>query len=76
MEAIAARTALSKGGVYRFFANKREVALALYTRCYDEHLDFEIDDAVAWGLPISETISCMVLAFKPSMAVKSTPVKR
>jgi AcrR family transcriptional regulator len=56
MEAVVARTALSKGGVYRFFANKREVALALYSRCYDEHLDFDIDEVVAWGLPISETI--------------------
>jgi AcrR family transcriptional regulator len=56
MEAVAARTALSKGGVYRFFANKREVALALYTQCYDEHLDFDIDEVVGWGLPISETI--------------------
>jgi len=56
MEAVAARTALSKGGVYRFFANKREVALALYTLCYDEHLDFDIDEVVGWGQPISETI--------------------
>jgi AcrR family transcriptional regulator len=56
MEAVAARTELSKGGVYRFFANKREVALALYARCYEEHLDFDIDEVVGWKLPIAETI--------------------
>jgi AcrR family transcriptional regulator len=56
MEAIAARTELSKAGIYRFFANKRAVALALYTRCYEEHLDFDIDEVVAQDRPMSETI--------------------
>jgi AcrR family transcriptional regulator len=56
MEAIAARIELSKAGIYRFFANKREVALALYSRCYAEYLDFDVDEVVAWGRPMSETI--------------------
>lgn len=56
MEAIAARTELSKAGIYRFFANKRAVALALYARCYAEHLDFDIDEVVARGRPVAETI--------------------
>ncbi|MCP4676721.1 MAG: TetR/AcrR family transcriptional regulator [Deltaproteobacteria bacterium] len=56
MEAIAARTDLSKGGVYRFFSNKREIALALFTRHYRELLDFEPDEVIVWNLPITETL--------------------
>jgi AcrR family transcriptional regulator len=56
MEAIATRTELSKAGIYRFFANKRDVALALYTRCYAQHLDFDIDEVVARGQPMGQTI--------------------
>ncbi len=56
MEAVAARTDLSKGGVYRFFANKNEIALALFTRHYRRLLDFDINDVIGWNLPILETI--------------------
>jgi AcrR family transcriptional regulator len=56
MDAIAARTELSKAGIYRFFSNKREVALALYARCYAQHLDFDVDEVVARGLPMSQAI--------------------
>jgi AcrR family transcriptional regulator len=71
MEAVAARTALSKGGVYRFFANKREVALALYSRCYAEHLDFDIDEVVALGRPMSETIFRVVFGGHDTKAFTS-----
>lgn len=58
MEAIAARTALSKAGVYRFFPNKRAVALALFTRLYRRFLEpgLTVGDIVGWNLPIPETI--------------------
>ncbi len=56
MDAIAARTDLSKGGVYRFFSNKREIALALFTRHYRELLVFEADEVITWNLPITETL--------------------
>ncbi len=56
MEGIAARTELSKGGVYRFFANKREVALALFTKHYREQLDFDVEEVVLWDLPITEIL--------------------
>lgn len=56
MDAIAARTKLSKGGVYRFFANKREVALALFTKHYRERLAFDLDEVIAWNLPIKDTL--------------------
>ncbi|MFW5739420.1 MAG: TetR/AcrR family transcriptional regulator, partial [Myxococcota bacterium] len=56
MEAIAARTTLSKGGVYRYFSNKRDVALALFQRVYMNSVDFDIDEIVALNLSIENTI--------------------
>ncbi len=60
MDAIAARTALSKAGIYRFFPNKHDVALALYSRCYAQHLEFDIDEVVARGLPMAQAIFAVV----------------
>ncbi|MFO8070806.1 MAG: TetR/AcrR family transcriptional regulator [Polyangia bacterium] len=56
MEAVAARTALSKGGVYRFFANRGELSLALFARCYERALDFDMREVLDWGLPLRETV--------------------
>ena len=56
MDAIALRTALSKGGVYRFFPNKQAVALALFTKHYKELLEFDVQDAIDWNISISDTI--------------------
>ncbi|MCU0692019.1 MAG: TetR/AcrR family transcriptional regulator [Polyangiaceae bacterium] len=56
MESIAARAPLSKGGVYRHFGNKREVALALFRRVYQHTLDVDLDEAIGWNLPVHETI--------------------
>jgi len=60
MEAIAARTELSKAGIYRFFANKRDLSLALYAHCYAQHLEFDIDEVVARGQPMGQTIFAVV----------------
>lgn len=57
MEAIAEHTELSKGGVYRFFRNKRDVALALFKSYYAQLLDFDVDEAAGWDEPLTETIS-------------------
>ena len=59
MDAIAARAGASKGGVYRFFSNKSDVALALFTRMYRAFVEREItgEEVVAWRLPIAETIT-------------------
>ncbi len=56
MEAVAARTELSKGGVYRFYPNKREVALALFRKVYLGILEFDVEEAIGWGLPARETL--------------------
>lgn len=63
MEKIIARTSLSKGGVYRFFGNKREVALALLRLVVDHWTRFEVDTVVGWNLPVRETI--LKLFFPP-----------
>lgn len=64
MDAVAAGTSLSKGGVYRFFSNKRDVALALFGQYYREALDLNIDDALTWDLPITETFFRLIYKFK------------
>lgn len=61
MESIARRTELSKGGVYRFFANKNDVALALFTSCYKESLVMDVDEAISWELPVAETFNRVLL---------------
>ncbi|HNS96150.1 MAG TPA: TetR/AcrR family transcriptional regulator [Polyangiaceae bacterium] len=61
MESIAAHTSLSKGGVYRYFRNKRDVALALFERVYNNSMDFDYDDIVGWNLSIAETIQRLLV---------------
>ena len=61
MEAIAARTTLSKGGVYRYFGNKRDVALALFQRVYKNAVDFDIDDIVSRNVPMRDTIQHLLV---------------
>lgn len=56
MDAIAAKAELSKGGIYRFFRNKQEVALGLFTKHYRELLEFDLEEAVAWNISMPDTI--------------------
>jgi AcrR family transcriptional regulator len=56
MESVAARTELSKAGVYRFFPNRHAIALALFRRLYLRVLDFEPDEALSWQLPVQDTL--------------------
>lgn len=70
MEAIASRTSLSKGGVYRYFANKRDVALALFQRVYKNSVDFDFDDIVGWNTPIDETIQRMLVVRREAEQVR------
>lgn len=62
MEAIASRTGLSKGGVYRFYKNKKDVALALFAKLYLKMLDFDVDEVAGWSLPIEETVFRLLFA--------------
>lgn len=55
MEGVAARTRLSKGGVYRFFSNKQEVALCLFRRMLIQMGDFETEEVMGWNLSVRET---------------------
>ena len=62
MEAIATESGLSKGGIYRFFKNKEDVALALFSRLHLQLLDFAISDVLSWKLTIEETVSFLLFA--------------
>ena len=63
MEAVARRVELSKGGVYRFFSNKQDLSLALFTSCYAESLEIDVDNAVSWDLSIVDTFNRVLLQF-------------
>lgn len=56
MEGVAARTTLSKGGVYRYFPGKEALILALFEDAACREVDFDQDDVVSWGLPLRETL--------------------
>ena len=56
MDAVASRIQLSKGGIYRFFPSKRDLVSALLDRAYFRTMDFDVDEVVAWRLPIGETL--------------------
>jgi AcrR family transcriptional regulator len=61
MDAVATRVGLSKGGIYRFFASKRDLVSALLDRAYFHSMDFDVDEVVAWNLPIDETFVRVVI---------------
>ncbi len=70
MEAIAARTSLSKGGVYRYFGNKRDVAMALFQRVYKNSTDFDFEEILAWNTSIEETIRRMLVVRREAEQVR------
>ncbi len=61
MAAIAARTSLSKGGVYRFYANKREVLLDLFRYLMMRYASVEHSEALGWGKSLTETLVYITL---------------
>ncbi|MBN2530673.1 MAG: TetR/AcrR family transcriptional regulator [Deltaproteobacteria bacterium] len=66
MEAIVRRTGFSKGGIYRFFKNKSEVGLQLFTESYNAQLDFDVNECVGWRLPMQETIFKLFIRYRLS----------
>lgn len=56
MEGIIARTSLSKGGVYRFFNNKKEIIQAVLWHATDHVASINVEEALAWNLPLVETM--------------------
>ena len=63
IDSIVRRVELSKGGVYRFFKNKKEVALSLFTKCYRNYLDVDVHECVAWNMTIEETVFRVIFRF-------------
>ncbi len=56
MEAIVKHTSLSKGGVYRFFSNKKDVTLALFEHISSCFVEFDQDEVLSWKLPLVDTM--------------------
>lgn len=56
MEAVVARTALSKGGVYRFFGSRQELLQEVLKRLVVAFHPVSKREALAWGLPLKETL--------------------
>ncbi len=56
MDALARRTTISKAAIYRFFANKREVTLALFEYILGRFAAIDVEEALSWGLPQRETL--------------------
>lgn len=54
MEAVIRRTVLSKGGVYRFFRNRRDLALQLFESLYDPWLNFDAEAAIQSNVSAKE----------------------
>jgi AcrR family transcriptional regulator len=56
MDAVARRTALSKGGIYRYFANKDDLALALFEVALEAEVHVDEPEVFGWRLPLLETL--------------------
>lgn len=56
MDEVARRTSLSKGGVYRYVANRDVLALALFEASLTAEIDFDPDEVLGWGTPVLETL--------------------
>lgn len=63
MEAVVARTSLSKGGVYRFFGSRQELLQEVYRRLVSAFQPVSMEEALGWNLPLKETL--MALLFSP-----------
>lgn len=61
MEGVAARTTLSKGGVYRYFPGKEALVLALFEDAARREVDFDLAAVVSWGLPLRDTLVALLV---------------
>ncbi|MBN2719050.1 MAG: TetR/AcrR family transcriptional regulator [Deltaproteobacteria bacterium] len=56
MEAVVRRTGFSKGGIYRFFGNKSDIALRIFAESYEAILSFDVQACLEWQLPMADTV--------------------
>lgn len=61
MDEVARRTSLSKGGVYRYVANRDALALALFEVALRSEIEFDADEVLGWGSPVLETLLRLML---------------
>lgn len=56
IDAVALRCGLSKGSIYRFYKNKRDIALALFTLIYEDYESIDYDAIYKKNLSPSESL--------------------
>mgnify|MGYP001126114901 CR=1 FL=1 len=56
MDAVVARTILSKGGVYRFYKNRDDLLADVFRYLAKSFQPIEIEEALAWNLPLKDTL--------------------
>lgn len=61
MDAVARSTALSKGGVYRYFPNRDALALAVFERAFHAEASFDEAEVLRWDLPLDEVLLRLML---------------
>ena len=61
MDEVARRTSLSKGGVYRYVANRDALALALFEAAMTAEIDVDADEVLAWQAPPLDTLMRLML---------------
>jgi AcrR family transcriptional regulator len=61
MDAVAQRTGLSKGSVYRYFASREWLALALFEATLRAEIDYPAEAVFAWGAPLLDSLLRMML---------------
>ena len=62
MDAVIARTTLSKGSVYRFFKNKHELMMGVFKHIADAFQPTGMEEALAWRLPLKDTLLRLLFA--------------
>lgn len=61
IDAIASRAGLSKGSIYRFYSNKRDIALALFDGIYSEYAKIDYDEIIKLNLSPWESLFTAIM---------------
>lgn len=56
MDAVVARSVLSKGGVYRFYKNRDDLLTDVFQYLAKSFQPIEIETALSWHLPLKDTL--------------------
>ena len=62
MDAVVARSVLSKGGVYRFYKNREELLIDMFQYLAKSFQPIEIEAALSWNLPLKDTLMRLIFS--------------